>query len=89
MGAAARKWSALVVDVVAYEVAHWDDDQMLTHAAYRLIDRSPVAARIAILSAGALITAHLAKILDPRYDILSKGCYLRARPRVRGVVAPR
>ena len=76
MGAAAWKWVGITADIVAYEVAHWHDEEMLTYVAHRWIERNPIAARVAILSAGALITGHLARLIDSRYDPLSKGFYL-------------
>lgn len=79
MGAAASKWIAIVVDILAYELVHLDDDQMLSDTTHRWVDRHPIAARVAITSAGAVLTAHLAKLIDPRFDAISRSFFLRSR----------
>jgi hypothetical protein len=77
MGVAAQKWLSIVVDIVVYEAAHWSDSEMLYDFTHRVVAAHPVAARVAILSAGALITAHLSAILDPAFDPLSKEFHFR------------
>jgi hypothetical protein len=88
MGAAARKWFSLAADIVVFEFAHWDDAEMLSDATHRWVGAHPVAARLTILSAGALITAHLAALLEPAHDPLSKEFRFRngRRTRVAGIV---
>lgn len=81
MGVATWKWLTLTVDILAYEAAHRSDGMLLSEEAHRWVDSRPIAARVAIISAGALLTAHLAKVLDPRYDVISREFCLRNRCR--------
>lgn len=67
-----RKWLALGVDILAYETEHWRDGDLLSEACDTWIEAHPILARTVILSAGALVTAHLANLLRDDYDALSQ-----------------
>lgn len=68
---ATRKWIALAVDILCYETEHWSDGDLLSEACDTWIDKHPILARTVILSAGTLITAHLANLLRDDFDALS------------------
>lgn len=68
---ATAKWFTLATDIVLYEVTHASDGELLSEACDRWIARNPVAARLSIVSAGALLTLHLANLIDSRYDPVS------------------
>lgn len=79
MRPAEQKCIMLAADILGYELAHWYDEEMISHAAHRLVERHPIAARVAIISAGALLTAHLARVFDSAADPLSKDFRFRRR----------
>lgn len=60
----------MFVDIVAYELTHADDGELLSEFCDRLIERSPVA-RFFIIGLGTVLTLHLANLLSPRYDVIS------------------
>jgi hypothetical protein len=72
MNAAQFKILHLLVDVLRHEVGHWNDDMLITDEFYRWVDRSPVASRVAIICAGALLTGHLARLYSADVDPLSR-----------------
>lgn len=67
---AAQKWVEIVVDIVAYEIAHTHDGELLSEACDRWIVRHPIAARVCILVAGALLMSHLANLVHQDYDVV-------------------
>lgn len=69
---AGQKWAQLFLDIVAYELDHAGDGEMLSEGADKLVARSPVWGRVFILCAGSVITCHLANMLDPKFDVLSQ-----------------
>lgn len=73
-----QKWLYLFIDIVAYEVSHASDGELLSEGADRLVAKQPIWGRVFILCAGALITAHLANILDDQYDLLAQNFWKRA-----------
>ena len=66
---AGQKWLQLFFDILGYEL---DDGPLLSEGADALVDRHPVLGRLIIICAGAVITLHLANMLDPRYDIMAQ-----------------
>lgn len=66
------KWLQLFMDIVAYEINHTSDGQLLSEGADRLVDKHPIAGRVFIVAAGAIITLHLANLVDERYDLMNK-----------------
>jgi len=66
---AGQKWLQLLLDILGYEI---DDGPLLSEGADALVDRHPIFGRLLIIFAGAIVTLHLANILDPRYDILAR-----------------
>ena len=68
---AQRKWLALAVDLLGYEVEHWRDGDLLSEACDGWIEQHPVVARVVIVSGGLLLTAHLANLLRDEHDLLS------------------
>lgn len=85
MTSAELKWLELFVDIVNYELQHAHDDQLLTNACHRWVDSRPIAARAFIVSAGALLTLHLAKLVDPRFDLISRSFWRRDRLRCKRI----
>lgn len=84
MGVGARKWLSITADIVAFELDNWETGELLSDVTHRWVRRNPIAARVTIISAGALIIAHLAALLDPEFDVLSKDFrYRKRRPRSR------
>ncbi|BCP41479.1 hypothetical protein MINTMi27_15720 [Mycobacterium intracellulare] len=69
---ASRKWLALFLDILTYEVDHSSDGQLLSEGADRLVERFPIAGRAFILCVGTVITLHLANVLDDRFDPMAK-----------------
>lgn len=67
-----RKWLALAVDILAYETEHWRDGDLLSEACDGWIEAHPILARVLIVSAGTLVTAHLANLLRDDFDALSQ-----------------
>jgi hypothetical protein len=63
-----RKWLALAIDILCYETEHWSDGNLLSEACDSWIDKHPILARTIIVSAGTLITVHLANLLRDEYD---------------------
>ncbi len=53
------------------------DGQLLTDEVHRQVARHPVVARLLILAAGAIITLHLADVLDERRDLMSRRFWQR------------
>lgn len=72
-----QKWLYLFIDIVTYEVSHASDGELLSEGADRLVAKQPIWGRVFILCAGALITAHLANILDDHYDLLARNFWKR------------
>ena len=64
---AGRKWVQLLLDILSYE---FDEGPFLSDGAHALVDRHPILGRVLIISACGVLTAHLAKVVDPRYDLL-------------------
>lgn len=84
MNPAAWKFIGLFVDIVTYEVRHSNDGLLLSEEADRWIEKHPIAARIAIVSTGALLTLHLANLLAPEVDPLGRTVwrYILRRDRI-------
>lgn len=66
---AGQKWLQLLLDILGYE---FDDGPLLSEGADHLIDKHPIFGRIFIISIAAVVTLHLANLLDPRYDIMAQ-----------------
>jgi len=64
---AGRKWVQLLLDILGYE---FDEGPFLSDGAHTLVDRHPLLGRAAIVFVCGVITAHLAKLVSPRYDLL-------------------
>lgn len=73
------KWLSLVADVVAYEVT-CGPDELLSVECDRWIAKYPIMARVGIVAAGAILTAHLANIVPQpeRYDVMAKAFWARS-----------
>jgi hypothetical protein len=69
---AGRMWLQILLDVVSYENEHVADGQLLSQGADRLVEKSPVFGRILILGTGAIVTLHLANVLEDKYDLMSQ-----------------
>lgn len=79
MNPAVQKIIELVIDIVSYEVRHSNDGFLLSEEADRWIEKHPIAARVAIVSTGALLTLHLANLLAPEFDPLGKTVWRHLR----------
>lgn len=77
MSTAATKWLNIVLDVVAYEVSHSSDGELLSEFCDRWIERNPVAARVAIISIGGMTMIHLANLISADYDLMSQHFWRR------------
>lgn len=77
MNPAQRKIVALLVDLITYELGHLSDGMLLTDEARRATTRHPVLGRTLILTAGTLLTGHLAGIIPERYDLLGRRFWQR------------
>lgn len=69
---AGLKWFDIWVDVVTYELEHASDGELLSEYCDRLIDKYPTAARLVILGFGGALVLHLANVMPPQYDIISR-----------------
>jgi hypothetical protein len=69
---AGRMWLRILLDVVSYETEHVNDGQLLSNGADHLIEKFPLLGRAFILGTGAIITLHLANVLEDRYDLMSQ-----------------
>lgn len=76
---ASHKWLTLAMDIVLYEIQHAGDGQLLSEACDRWIIQHPVAARLFIISTGVALTAHLANLVHPEYDVVSVHFWRRSR----------
>lgn len=65
---AGYKWLQLLFDVVNYEV---EEGPLLSEGADDLVEKHPVLGRVFILAVGAVITLHLANVIDERFDLLA------------------
>ena len=72
---ASRAWAALVVGIVSWEVFA-PPEQLLSDEASRLVKSHPIGARVAIICIGALLTAHLADLVDDSCDPVSPNFWL-------------
>lgn len=72
MNTAQQQILSMFIDLVKYESGHLHDGMLITDESHRLVDRHPIAGRVAIACAGLLVTAHLAKLIDPEFDIISQ-----------------
>lgn len=75
---AGQKWLAIAVDIVAWEVT-CGEENLLSAECDRQIAKRPVLARVVIVGVGAILTAHLANVIDPRFDIVSPSFWARFR----------
>ncbi len=66
---AGQKWIELLLDILGYE---FDDGPLLSEGADSLVERYPILGRLLILIVGFYLTLHLANLIDPRYDFLSR-----------------
>lgn len=72
MNPATIKIISIIADIVTYEVKHSNDGYLLSEECDRWIEKHPIAARMVIVSAGTIVTLHLANLLDPSFDPMSK-----------------
>lgn len=72
---AGLKWLGLLMDILSYE----SGQPLLSEGADILVEKHPIAGRLFIVSTGAIITLHLANLVDPRYDILAQSFWKRAK----------
>jgi hypothetical protein len=68
---AGRMWAQIFLNVLSHENEHWSDNQLLSQGVDRLIEKSPVFGRALILGVGAVLTLHLANVLDEKHDLMS------------------
>ncbi len=73
------KWLLIAADIIAYEMAHSDDGELLSEVCDRLIERFPIIARLGIAGLGLVLTAHLANLIPnpDRFDPISVGFWRR------------
>ncbi len=83
MKRAAHKWVTLIIDIIFYEINHTQDGELLSEFCDRWIDRSPIGARMLILSVGAALTLHLSNALDPNFDPIAKQFWVNALRHVK------
>lgn len=74
---AGQKWLAIWVDVLVYEVDHMGDGELLSEMCDRWIERHPIGARVLIAGFGGMLTLHLANLISPKYDTLSRHFWRR------------
>ncbi|WP_230872127.1 hypothetical protein [Mycobacterium canetti] len=72
MNTAQQKLLSMFLDLATYEVGHMSDGLLITDEFHRQVARHPIVARALILATGAIITLHLADVLDGRYDLLAR-----------------
>lgn len=90
MNTAQRQILAMLVDLVTYEADHLRDGMLITDECRRLTARRPVAGRVLILAAGAVVVGHLAGVVPYRYDLLAQKFWAARRlPRTRQAWQPR
>lgn len=83
---AEQKWLQLGLDILAHELRHANDGQLLSEACDRWIDRNPVAARVCIVSVGGLLIAHLANLIDKDYDVVGPQFWRRNRKALQQLI---
>lgn len=64
----ARAWIATALGIAVYEFFA-PDEELMSEAADRWIERQPIIARVTILTIGFLITAHVSNSI-PRPEVL-------------------
>ena len=72
---ASRAWAVLAAGIISWEVFA-PPEQLLSDEASRLVKSHPTGARIAIICIGALLTAHLADLIDDTQDPVSPNFWL-------------
>ena len=83
---ATQKWCSVVIDIVSYEALHLDDGELLSEACWRWIEKSPIFARVFIITSGTVLTLHLAKVIPRECDIISKCFWVMRLPMVKTVL---
>lgn len=71
-GTAAKKWVAIAADVVAYELEHTTDGELLSEVCDRMIAKHPITSRVVILAIGIPLTLHVANLMPKKYDIIGR-----------------
>jgi len=69
---ATLKWLGILLDVVAYELAHRRDGMLLSEQCHRWVRARPVAARLLIVGVAVVLGAHLGEVVPRRWDLMGK-----------------
>jgi hypothetical protein len=77
MNAATFKLAEIFSGILSYELRHTRDGMLLSEEFDRWIERYPIGARVLILTAGVIITAHCANVVPNQMDLLSKALWRR------------
>lgn len=88
MNTAQRQILAMLADLIVYEAEHLRDGMLITDECRRVTARWPVAGRVVILAAGAVVIGHLADVVPYRYDLLAQKFWAARRWRNRGENIP-
>lgn len=84
MNTAQRQILAMLADLIVYEAEHLRDGMLITDECRRVTARWPVAGRVVILAAGAVVVGHLADVVPYRYDLLAQKFWAARRWKVSG-----
>jgi hypothetical protein len=72
---AGLKWLELLLDILSLE----SSQPLLSEGADGIVEKHPVAGRLFIVCVGAIVTLHLANLIDERYDLLATSFWKRAK----------
>ena len=73
---AGQKWLQLLLDILGLE---FEDGPLLTEGAHALVAHRPVLGRVLVVFVGVVVTLHLAKLIDPKYDLLASSFWKTLR----------
>jgi hypothetical protein len=84
MNPAELKWLDIFFGILAYEIQHGADGNLLSEQCDRWIYKHPVLARVVIGTIGGVIVLHLANLIPGAYDPVHRTKI--ASLRMRGIV---
>ena len=86
MNPATIKFLDIFLGIVAYEVQHSKDGNLLSEQCDRWVEKRPVLARMAIGTIGSVLVLHLANLIPVKYDPMHYQLWAPTLSRLRGKV---
>jgi hypothetical protein len=84
MNPAVAKWLDIFFSILAYELQHGEDGNLLSEQCDRWVAHHPVMARVVIGTIGGVLVLHLANLIPGAYDPVHRTKL--ASSRMRGIV---